>query len=381
MTGVLSRAVEEDSAKAVKNVVECWFRSPEFMERSSGRKILPSKVKRNVLITAALPYVNNVPHLGNIIGCVLSADVFSRYCRLKDYHCLYVCGTDEYGTATETKALKEGLTPKQICDKYHKIHKEIYDWFNIDFDHFGRTTNDFQKEIAQDIFMKLYNNGHTSIKTVDQLHCENCQRFLADRFVHGECPFCHYEDARGDQCDSCGRVINVMELINPRCQLCGSAPATKESTHIFLNLDDLQEDVINHMNEQLKYEENHWTPTAVSITKGWIKRGLEKRCITRDLSWGTPVPLREFSDKVFYVWFDAPIGYLSITEELLGDDWIKWWKNPEEVKLYHFVGKDNVAFHSVMFPASLFGTKDKWTLVNSLCATEYLNYEDAKFSK
>uniref|UniRef100_A0A0N5AUT3 Methionine--tRNA ligase, cytoplasmic n=1 Tax=Syphacia muris TaxID=451379 RepID=A0A0N5AUT3_9BILA len=329
--------------------------------------------KKNVLITAALPYVNNVPHLGNIIGCVLSADVFARYCRLKGWRFLYVCGTDEYGTATETKAIQENMTPKEICDKYNALHKKIYDWFNIEFDHFGRTSTEHQKELVQDLFLKLHKNGFTTTATVNQLHCDNCNRFLADRFVHGECPYCHYDDARGDQCDGCTKLINAVELINPKCHLCNSAPVL--FLHVFFP------EVQKHLDSQLSSSDCHWSSSAISISKSWLKNGLEKRCITRDLKWGIPVPLSEFSDKVFYVWFDAPVGYLSITKELLGDDWKLWWKNPDNVELYNFVGKDNVAFHSVMFPASLLGARDNYTIVNQLCATEYLNYEESKFSK
>lgn len=355
--------------------------APQFVATPDGSKILPSESGKNILITSALPYVNNVPHLGNIIGCVLSADVFSRYCRQKGWRCLYICGTDEYGTATEARALQEGLTPREICDKYHKIHKSIYEWFNVDFDHFGRTTTEHQTELTQGIFLKLYENGFTVTDTIDQLHCESCKRFLADRFVHGECPYCHYEDARGDQCDSCQKLINAVELIKPKCQICGGSPVVKPSTQIFLKLDQLSGEVEEYINKVLSKPDNHWSPSAISIARSWIKGGLEKRGITRDLKWGVPVPIPEFADKVFYVWFDAPVGYLSITKELLGDDWKLWWKNPKNVELYNFVGKDNVAFHSVMFPASLIGTRDNYTLVNHLCATEYLNYENTKFSK
>ncbi|VDM97302.1 unnamed protein product [Thelazia callipaeda] len=342
---------------------------------------IPKEGEKNILITSALPYVNNVPHLGNIVGCVLSADAFARYCCLKGWHSLFICGTDEYGTATETRALQEGVTPQEICDRYHAIHAKIYKWFNIDFDHFGRTTTQHQTELTQEIFLKLHKNGFTSIDSIDQLHCDSCSRFLADRFVHGECPFCHYDDARGDQCDGCGKLINAVELINPQCSLCKATPEIRSSSHIFLHLDKLSDDVEKHVNEQLNVRKNQWSANAVSIARSWLKLGLEKRCITRDLKWGVPVPLDAFSHKVFYVWFDAPIGYLSITKEYLGDEWSKWWKNPDNVELYNFVGKDNVAFHAVMFPATQIGTGDNYTLVNRLCATEYLNYENTKFSK
>uniref|UniRef100_A0A0R3P9W0 Methionine--tRNA ligase, cytoplasmic n=1 Tax=Angiostrongylus costaricensis TaxID=334426 RepID=A0A0R3P9W0_ANGCS len=349
---------------------------------TSHFRLVPVKGKRNILVTSALPYVNNVPHLGNIIGCVLSADVFARYCRLRGHETLYICGTDEYGTATETKALAEGVTPREVCDKYHVIHKEIYEWFNIEFDIFGRTTTPQQTEIAQDIFLKLYENGFTSTSSIDQLHCQNCDKFLADRFVTGACPFCAYDDARGDQCDGCSRLINAVELKNPKCHICKQEP--KESilsTHIFLHLDAIQDEVREYIEKEIAKPDTRWSSNAIAIVKGWIKHGLEKRCITRDLKWGTAVPLAGFENKVFYVWYDAPIGYLSITKCLVGDNWTKWWKNPENVELFNFIGKDNVAFHGVMFPCTQFGARDNYTVVNNICATEYLNYEDVKFSK
>ncbi|CAD6191869.1 unnamed protein product [Caenorhabditis auriculariae] len=369
-----------DSRASVKSAWEST--APQYSGNvRSKEKILPSKDKRNILITSALPYVNNVPHLGNIIGCVLSADVFARYSRLRGHQTLYIAGTDEYGTATETKALQDGVTPKELCDKYHHVHKEIYEWFNIEFDNFGRTTTEQQTEICQDIFYKLQKNGFTSIKSVDQLYCGTCEKFLADRFVTGTCPTCSYYDARGDQCDACGRLINAVELIEPQCHICKNRPHVRESTHIFIDLDKLQDSARDHVLKQLDRPDHRWSPNAISIVKAWLKTGFEPRCITRDLKWGVPVPKEFLENKVFYVWYDAPVGYLSITKCLLDDDWEKWWKNPENVELYNFVGKDNVAFHAVMFPCTQIGTQDNYTIVNNLCATEYLNYEDSKFSK
>ncbi|XP_007907515.2 methionine--tRNA ligase, cytoplasmic [Callorhinchus milii] len=340
--------------------------------------ILPKKNERNILITSALPYVNNVPHLGNIIGCVLSADVFARYCRMRNWNTLYICGTDEYGTATETKAMEEGLTPQQICDKYNAIHSQIYQWFHISFDYFGRTTTEHQTRIAQDIFNRLLQRDFLVNDTVEQLRCNRCERFLADRFVEGSCPFCNYEEARGDQCDKCGKLINAVELKNPQCKICKDTPVIKSSKHLFIDLPKLQERLEEWFDKSVATGD--WTTNARLITRSWIRDGLKPRCITRDLKWGTPVPLEEFKDKVFYVWFDAPIGYISITADYT-EHWEKWWKNPEEVQLYNFMAKDNVPFHSVIFPCSLLGAEDNYTLVNSLIATEYLNYEDGKFSK
>jgi len=340
--------------------------------------ILPIEGEKNILITSALPYVNNVPHLGNIIGCVLSADVFARFCRLRQYNTLYICGTDEYGTATETKALEEGLTPQQICDKYFMIHKDVYEWFKIKFDFFGRTTTQQQTEISQDIFWRLYKEGHLVEDTLEQLQCVDCKRFLADRFVEGTCPFCNYEGARGDQCDSCGKLINAIELKKPRCKVCGGTPKLRSSKHLFLNLTKLEPPLQTWIDRSSS--EGTWTTNARQITQGWIKEGLKPRCITRDLKWGTKVPLEGYTDKVFYVWFDAPIGYLSITANYT-NEWEKWWKNPEQVTLHQFMAKDNVPFHTVVFPCTLIGADDNYSLLNSISATEYLNYEDDKFSK
>ncbi len=330
------------------------------------------------LITSALPYVNNVPHLGNIIGCVLSADVYARFCRLKGYDTLYVCGTDEYGTATETKAREEGLTPRQLCDKYHKLHKEIYDNFNISFDIFDRTSIPEQTEVAQAIFNDLDENGLISEQTTQQTFCKQDGIFLADRYVEGTCPDCGFEEARGDQCDSCGRLLEPENLINSRCKICSTPPILKETSHLYLNLDQLQKRLEKWARETGK--KGNWTNNAITTTKAWFDRGLQPRPITRDLSWGIPVPRPGYEKKVFYVWFDAPIGYISMTKKLR-EDWKEWWQNPEQVQLYQFMAKDNIPFHTVIFPASLMGTGKKWTLLHHINATEYLNYENTKFSK
>ncbi|XP_047438327.1 methionine--tRNA ligase, cytoplasmic isoform X1 [Mugil cephalus] len=345
---------------------------------SRQHPILPQEGRRNILVTSALPYVNNVPHLGNIIGCVLSADVFSRYGRLRGWNMLFVCGTDEYGTATENKAREEGLTPQQICDKYHAVHSSIYKWFQVDFDFFGRTTTEKQTEIAQNIFWRLHERGFLVEDTVEQLRCESCQRFLADRFVEGICPHCSYPEARGDQCDKCGRLINAVELREPQCKVCKRTPIIRSSKHLFLDLPKLESQLEQWLDKSTSTGD--WTANAKQITRSWLRDGLKPRCITRDLQWGTPVPHPDFKEKVFYVWFDAPIGYLSITANYT-DKWEKWWKNPHQVELYNFMAKDNVPFHSVVFPCSLLGAQDNYTLVNHLVATEYLNYEDTKFSK
>lgn len=381
--GEVYNAVQEELGEKVKapakvgKVVEEFAPHATILRDKSIQKV-PVEGKRNVLITSALPYVNNVPHLGNIIGCVLSADVFSRYCRLRGYNSIYICGTDEYGTATETKAIQEGLTPQEICTKYHDIHKKIYDWFDIDFDYFGRTTTNQQTEIAQSIFLRLKENGELNEDSVEQSFCESCNRFLADRFILGTCPGCSYPDARGDQCDKCGKLLNPEELIDAKCFLCNSSPKMRTSKHIFLNLPNIRERLENWVNKSSS--DGRWSANCLKITSAWIRDGLKPRCITRDLKWGTPVPLPEYSDKVFYVWFDAPIGYISITANYT-NQWEKWWKNSDNVELIQFMGKDNIPFHTVIFPSSLIGTGENWTLLNNISSTEYLNYEDGKFSK
>ncbi|CAH2079389.1 unnamed protein product [Thlaspi arvense] len=314
---------------------------------------LPIPGRRNILITSALPYVNNVPHLGNIIGCVLSADVFARFCRNRGYNAIYICGTDEYGTATETKALEENCTPKEICDKYHAIHKEVYDWFLT------------LKSLWPIVF---------------QLYCDTCKKFLADRLVEGFCPFevCNYDSARGDQCEKCGKLLNPTELKDPKCKVCRTTPRIRDTDHLFIELPLLKDKLTEYINETSVT--GSWSQNAIQTTKAWLKEGLRQRCITRDLKWGVPVPHEKYKDKVFYVWFDAPIGYVSITS-CYTSEWEQWWKNPENVELYQFMGKDNVPFHTVMFPSTQLGTGENWTLMKTISVTEYLNYEAGKFSK
>ncbi|CAH2014871.1 unnamed protein product [Acanthoscelides obtectus] len=381
-SGSPQHTVEVVSEEELKSAKAAWSKDvtklPKLKQRNG--KVLPVSKEKNIFITSALPYVNNVPHLGNIIGCVLSADVFARFCRLCNYNTLYLCGTDEYGTATETKALEEKLTCREICDKYFKIHNEIYQWFNISFDHFGRTSNPEQSELCQEMFLRLNENGFMFTQSVEQLHCPKCDRYLADRFVEGGCPHlgCNYEDARGDQCDGCGKLVNAVELKNPRCKVCGSRPKLKTSNQFFIDLPKL-EPLLHHW---MKLSTPGWSNNAQVISKSWLKEGLKPRCITRDLKWGVPVPLDDYRNKVFYVWFDAPIGYMSICKAYT-KDFEKWWRPSKdvEVKLYQFMAKDNVPFHGVLFPAMLLGANRGYTTVSHLMATEYLNYEDGKFSK
>lgn len=347
------------------------------------------------LITSALPYVNNIPHLGNLIQ-MLSGDVFARFCRLRGYDTLYVCGTDEYGTATETKALEQNKSPRELCDYYYKEHVKIYDWFHIDFDKFGRTSNDECTEITQSLFTDLDKNDLIHEKTNKQLFCKKCNRFLADRYVVGTCPKCGSDKARGDQCDDCGSLLDPIDLKNPKCSVCGSTPEVRETKHLYIDLPKLSSKLDSWMEKTSK--EGRWSDNAINVTKAWIRDGLNERAITRDLKWGIPVPKEGYENKVFYVWFNAPIGYLSITKQLANDlvkegkksfDWKSWWlpseseeaKNKEKVELFQFIGKDNIPFHTVIFPCTLLGSPHDWTKLYHMSSTEYLNYEDTKFSK
>ena len=329
------------------------------------------------LITAALPYVNNIPHLGNIIQ-VLSADVFARYCRLAGYETLYICGTDEYGTATETRALEEKITPKELCDRYYAVHRDIYSWFQIAFDRFGRTSVPVHTEITQRIFLKLHENGYIKEHTMSQPFCEKDGRYLADRYVLGTCPHCGYKEARGDQCESCGKLLDPADLVDPRCSVCGTRPVVKETTHLFIDLMAILPKLRNWIESAA--DKGFWARNAVQMTYAWMRDGLKERCITRDLKWGIPVPLDGYRDKVFYVWFDAPIGYISITADHTRE-WESWWRNPEGVWLFQFIGKDNIPFHTVIFPSSLLGTGEKWTKLHHMSSTEFLTWEGEKFSK
>ncbi|HBB42366.1 MAG TPA: methionine--tRNA ligase [Treponema sp.] len=347
------------------------------------------------LITSALPYVNNIPHLGNLIQ-VLSADVFARFCRSRGYETLYICGTDEYGTATETRALEEGKTSRELCDYYYKQHDEIYKWFDIAFDKFGRTSNQECTEITQGIYKDLEKNGYITEHINKQPFCPKCQRYLADRFVRGVCPKCGYDDARGDQCEKCGALLDPVELQSPRCSTCGATPEIRDTKHLYINLPAISDKLDAWMSKASK--DGQWSENAIKITKAWIRDGLNERAITRDLKWGIPVPREGYENKVFYVWFNAPIGYISITKQLENElkaagkpsfDYKSWWL-PEEseeakgkppVDLFQFIGKDNIPFHTVVFPCSQLGSGHNWTKLYHMSSTEYLNYEDGKFSK
>ena len=333
---------------------------------------------------------------------VLSADAFARFCRLKGYETLYVCGTDEYGTATETKAAEERIDPRELCDHFHAVHDSIYRWFQISFDKFGRTSTPIQTEVTQGIFEKLDKAGFVSEHEVTQLYCEKCERYLADRFVRGVCPHCECANARGDQCEACGKLLDPTELKGPSCSTCGSTPTPRTTKHLYIDLPKIKDKLEDWI--RVAGKEGFWANNALQMTQAWIRDGLRERAITRNLKWGIPVPRRGYEDKVFYVWFDAPIGYISITG-CLGDELANglielhllpsqvktfpnwrdfvdyWWKSPRDVELFQFIGKDNIPFHTVIFPSSLLGSGEQWTMLHHMSSSEYLNYESGKFSK
>ncbi|TIC08713.1 methionyl-tRNA synthetase [Wallemia mellicola] len=361
--------------------------------------ILPKDNEDNILISSALPCklshisnCNNVPHLGNVIGSTLSADVFARYNRIRNRNTLYICGTDEYGTATETKAIEDGITPKELCDKYTAIHKEVYDWFEIEFDKFGRTSTDKQTEIVQDFYKNIRKNNLLVKSTKEQIYSVEEDKFLADRFVEGTCPYCQADDARGDQCDKCSRTFDSpLELLNPRSKMNPKSQlVTRPTAHMYLDLGKLQPALESWLKDTAS--QHNWPGNIVinsdrEIVEARMKAGLQPSAITRDLKWGVPVPAvgepeedAEMAGKVMYVWMDAPIGYISITANYT-DEWQKWWLNPKNVNYYQFMGKDNVYFHLCFFPSLLVADGRDWTRLKYISSTDYLQYEGGKFSK
>ncbi|MEM4267949.1 MAG: methionine--tRNA ligase [Candidatus Woesearchaeota archaeon] len=324
------------------------------------------------IVTSALPYVNNIPHLGTLV-CVISADVYARYLKLKGEDVISVLGTDEHGTTAEARALEEGISPKELVDKYFKQHTIIYSWFGCNFDCYGRTSSNANHLTTIEIFEGLKKNGFIFEQEIEQLFCEKCLKFLADRFVEGICPFCAFPDARGDQCDNCGKLINPVEIVKPRCKFCKSMPVVRKTTHLFIDLPKLEPELTKWIN----LVKVRWSANARTMTDAWLKEGLKPRAITRDIKWGIPVP--GYEGKVFYSWFDAPIGYISITRESR-QDWESYWKD-KKTRLVQFMGKDNIPFHTILFPAFLIGSKQGYTLLDTLSVNEYLNYEGGKFSK
>lgn len=321
------------------------------------------------LVTSALPYVNNELHLGHLISTLLPADVYSRFLKLRGEECIYVCGTDEYGTAIAVEAEKQRLTPKELTDKYSRVHKKITEDFNFQLDIFSRTTVPEHIKTTQSIYEDLKKNGYIYRKKIRQLYCEKCKRFLPDRYVTGKCPHCNSEGARGDQCEKCGKLLEPVQLLEPKCTTCGGKPVEKESEHVYFQLSKLSD----RLAEWVEKNKN-WPANARNFALSWTKSGLEDRDISRELSWGVPVP--DLPGNVFYVWFDAPIGYITFSKQL-GKE--KWWKD-KDTRIVHFLGKDNIAFHTIFFPGILIAAGD-YILPYHVASYEFLNYEGKKFSK
>ncbi len=335
------------------------------------------------LITSALPYVNGLPHLGHLVGCLLPADTYARYLRERGYDVLFVCGTDEHGTVSEVGAAKENMDVADYCKKYHDRHASLYSAFDLSFDYFGSTSSEQNKEMTYRIFRKLDENGLITEKTTKQVYSPDDGRYLPDSYVMGTCPHCGYDKAKGDQCESCTKLLDPTELINPKSVLSGSDKIEiRETKHLFLQLPKLEKDLA----DWIETKKGIWPDIAYSIAKKWLKEGLQERGITRDLKWGFAVPKEGFENKVFYVWFDAPIGYIGITKEWSDVDpenrkWEDWWLNPGNVRHTEFMGKDNIPFHTISFPATLRGTGEPWTEVDFLKGMNYLNFAGGKFSK
>ena len=329
-------------------------------------------------ITAALPYTNGPIHIGHLAGVYVPADIFARYQRLKNNDVAFICGSDEHGVAISIKAKKEGTTPKQIIDKYHKIIKDSLHDFGISFDNYSRTSLPIHYQTASEFFRTLYDKGDFIEETSQQLYDEQAGQFLADRFVIGTCPKCGNEEAYGDQCERCGSSLNATDLINPKSTLTGSKPVLRETKHWFLPLQNYSEFLEKWIIEGHK---NDWKPNVYGQVKSWLDDGLRPRAVTRDLDWGIPVPVEGAEGKVLYVWFDAPIGYISSTKEWaarVGKDWEPYWKD-EKTKLIHFIGKDNIVFHCVIFPAML-KAEGSYILPENVPANEFLNLEGNKLS-
>lgn len=328
-----------------------------------------------ILVTAALPYINNVPHMGHIVGSHLPADIFYRYCKSKGYDAIFVGGSDEHGTPSVVAAKELGLHPKQLVDKLHDIHKRVYETLNIGYTNYSRTSEPIHHETVREFFGKVYDNGHTHMGKVDMFFCEQDGMFLPDRFVIGTCPKCDYDSANADQCESCSSVLAPNELKDPHCKSCGSTPAMKESEHLYLDLDKLS----GRLDEWVERQQDVWRPHVYSEAKKWINEGLRSRSITRDMDWGVKVPIAGLEDKVFYVWFDAPIAYMTFTRELGEDVFDSYWKDPES-RIVHFLGKDNIPFHTIFWPAMLLAHEGV-NLPSNVVGYNYLNYEGKKFSK
>ena len=334
---------------------------------------MDKKFKRT-LVTTALPYANGPVHIGHLAGVYVPADIYVRYLRLKGDDVLFIGGSDEHGVPITIKAKAEGVTPQDIVDRYHNIIKDSFAELGISFDVYGRTTSDTHRRTASDFFRRLYEKGEFIEKTSEQIYDEEAGQFLADRYVIGTCPHCGNERAYGDQCEACGTSLNATDLINPKSAITGNAPVMRETSHWYLPLDKWEP----RLRQWILEEHKEWKPNVYGQCKSWLDLGLQPRAVSRDLDWGIPVPVEGAEGKVLYVWFDAPIGYVSNTIDCVGDDWTRWWKDPE-TRMLHFIGKDNIVFHCIVFPAMLMAD-GTYNLPDNVPANEFLNLEDDKIS-
>lgn len=341
------------------------------------------------LVTSALPYINGIKHLGNMVGSMLPADVYARYLRQRGHEVLYICATDEHGTPAELAAAQAGQPVAEFCAQAHETQKTIYDGFGLTFDYFGRSSSPQNAEITQHFARRLHENGFIEERAIRQVYSPVDGRFLPDRYVEGTCPHCGYDRARGDQCENCTRVLDPTDLINPRSAISGSTDLeVRETTHLFLLQSKLQGEVEAWIDENSK----EWPLLSTSIARKWLAEGLHDRAITRDLDWGVPVPADTWpglaaDGKVFYVWFDAPIEYIGATKEWsdaavdgASRDWKSWWYEADDVRYTQFMAKDNVPFHTVMFPATQLGVREPWTMVDYVKGFSWLTYYGGKFS-
>ncbi|MEL6937596.1 MAG: methionine--tRNA ligase [Cyanobacteria bacterium J06598_1] len=331
------------------------------------------------LITSALPYINGIKHLGNLVGSMLPADVYARFLRQEGEEVLYICATDEHGTPAEIAALENELDVAEFCKRQYERQKDIYQKFGLSFDYFGRTSSTQQKELTQYFYSALDQQGFIEERETSQVYSIADGRFLPDRYVEGICPNCGYDKARGDQCENCTKMLSPTDLIEPRSAISGSRDVeVRTSRHLFLKLDQLSDDVRSWVDGQTQ-----WPNLTKSIAYKWLDEGLQSRGITRDLKWGVPVPKAGFEDKVFYVWFDAPIGYVSATKawgEETGADWKSWWYDAQDVNYTQFMAKDNLPFHTIMWPATILGTREPWKMADYIKGFNWLNYYGGKFS-
>ena len=337
------------------------------------------KFKRTT-VTAALPYANGGVHIGHLAGVYVPADIYVRYLRLKKREVAFIGGSDEHGVPITIRAKKEGITPQDVCNRYHKLIKDSFEEFGISFDIYSRTTSETHHKFASDFFRKLYDDGKLVEKESEQYYDEEAHQFLADRYIMGECPHCGNPNAYGDQCEKCGSDLSPMELKNPHSTISGSQPVIKRTKNWYLPLNDYQE----WLKQWILTDHKEWRPNVYGQCKSWLDMDLQPRAMTRDLDWGIPVPVKGAEGKVLYVWFDAPIGYISNTKELCENDpehfgtWQKWWQDPE-TRLVHFIGKDNIVFHCIIFPTML-KTHGDYILPDNVPANEFLNLEDNKIS-